>query len=148
MKLDKLKPAKGSVFKRKRIARGQGSGMARTATRGHKGSQSRAGYSRRYSYEGGQMPIQRRVPKFGFKNINRKTYSIFNLDRLEDIAGLYKVSEINPELLRKLKIISKNDEVKILGRGKLESKLTIKAHAFSEAAKKAIEDNGGAIEIL
>ena len=148
MDLSNLKPAKGSTHKKKRIARGQGSGMGRTATRGHKGAQSRSGYSRRFGFEGGQMPIHRRVPKFGFTNINTIVFQVFNLDRLDYIAGKLKVTSIDPDLLYRNHFIGKTDRIKILGRGTLESKLEVKAHAFSETAKKAIEGKGGKVEVI
>ena len=146
MDLSNLKPAKGSTHSKKRIARGQGSGRGRTATRGHKGAQSRSGYSRRFGFEGGQMPIQRRIPKFGFNNINRKVFQVFNLDRLQYISEKLKVKNIDPDILYQNNIIGKTDLIKIIGRGKLEVKIDVKAHAFSETAKKAIEEKGGKTE--
>lgn len=146
MDLSNLKPAKGSTHSKKRIARGQGSGRGRTATRGHKGAQSRSGYSRRFGFEGGQMPIHRRIPKFGFKNINSKVFHVFNLDRLQYISEKLKVKNIDPDILYQNNIIGKRDLVKIIGRGKLEIKIDVRAHAFSETAKKAIEEKGGKTE--
>jgi len=143
MDLSNLKPADGATKKDKRIARGQGSGHGGTSTRGHKGAQSRSGYSRKIGFEGGQMPLQRRVPKFGFKNINRVEYRALNIDMLQEIAQGNKLQEITPEVLRAHGLISKNDIVKILGRGKLTMKLDVKAHAFSATAVKAIEEQGG-----
>lgn len=148
MDLSSLKPADGSVKKRKRVGRGQGSGRGGTSTRGHNGAQSRSGYSRRPGFEGGQMPLQRRVPKFGFTNPNRKEYTGINLDRLEAIAEKYKVTEINLEFLRKQRIIGKSELVKVLGNGELKSKLTVQAHAASASAKEAIENAGGTIETI
>jgi large subunit ribosomal protein L15 len=148
MDLSSLKPADGSVKKRKRIGRGQGSGRGGTSTRGHKGAQSRSGYSRRPGFEGGQMPLQRRVPKFGFTNPNRKEYTGINLDRLEAIAEKYGTTEINLEFLRKQRIIGKSEMIKILGNGELKSKLTVQAHGVSASAKEAIENAGGTIETV
>jgi large subunit ribosomal protein L15 len=144
MELNNLKPASGSVKNRKRIARGQGSGKGGTSTRGHKGAKSRSGYSSKVGFEGGQMPLQRRVPKFGFKNINRVEYRGINLDMLETLASENNLSTIDLEVLRTHGIISKNDLVKILGRGELKTKIEVKVHAFSAAAKAAIESQGGA----
>lgn len=145
MNLGSLKPASGSVKTRKRIGRGQGSGRGGTSTRGHKGAKSRSGYSRKIGFEGGQMPLQRRVPKSGFKNINRVEYKAINLDVIQSLVDKKKVSEITPEVLSTNGIVSKNDKIKILGRGELKAKVTVKAHAFSETAKAAIEKNGGEI---
>ena len=144
MNLNELKPAKGSVRTNYRRGRGQGSGGGGTATRGHKGAQSRSGYSSKRGFEGGQMPLQRRIPKFGFKNINRIDYNGINLDSIQKLVEKIKVSEITPDILIKNGLASKNDLVKILGRGELKSKVSISAHAFTETAKKAIEDKGGA----
>jgi large subunit ribosomal protein L15 len=143
MDLSKLKPAEGSVKKRKRVGRGEGSGHGGTSTRGHKGAKSRSGYSRKKGFEGGQMPLQRRVPKFGFKNINRKEYRGVNLDTIQAMADEHKLSEINIETLIAHGLASKSDRVKILGRGELNAKLSVKAHAFSASAKAAIEKQGG-----
>lgn len=143
MKLNTLKPAAGSVRSNYRRGRGQGSGGGGTATRGHKGAQSRSGYSRKRGFEGGQMPLQRRVPKFGFKNINRVEYRGINLDSLQLLIEVNKLSEITPDVLVKIGAASKNDLIKIMGRGELKSKVDIKAHAFTATAKKAIEDKGG-----
>jgi large subunit ribosomal protein L15 len=149
MDLSNLKPAQGSVKKNnKRLGRGEGSGSGGTASRGHKGAKSRSGYSKKLGFEGGQMPLQRRVPKFGFKNPNRKEYHGINLDTLENLVEQHKVSEINAEFLREKSIIGKNDLVKILGRGELKSKLTVEAHAFSKTAKEAIESKGGSTKII
>lgn len=143
MDLSNLKPAKGSVKTSKRIGRGQGSGKGGTSTRGHKGAKSRSGYSRKIGFEGGQMPIYRRVPKFGFKNINRVEYNGINIDTLQKLAESKNVQVIDLEVLKQSGLISKNDLVKILGRGELKAKLEVKAHAFTQKAKQAIEANGG-----
>ena len=143
MDLSNLKPAKGSTKKPKRIGRGQGSGKGGTSTRGHKGAQSRSGYSRKIGHEGGQMPIARRLPKFGFTNFNRVEYKGINLDVLQLIAEKQEITVINPEVLLKSGYVSRRDRIKILGRGTLTSKLEITAHAFSATAKKAIEETGG-----
>lgn len=142
MKLHTLKPAEGSVKTNKRLGRGQGSGGS-TAGRGHKGAQSRSGYSQKIGFEGGQMPLQRRVPKFGFKNNNKITFKAVNLDVLEELAGKNSTSEITIKFLLEHGVISKNDKVKILGRGDLKSKLSVEAHAFSSTAAQAIEKIGG-----
>lgn len=143
MKLNSLTPAKGSVKTNYRRGRGQGSGGGGTATRGHKGAQSRSGYSKKRGFEGGQMPLQRRVPKFGFKNINRVEYKGVNLDVIQKIVDAKKVSEINLDVLIQNGIASKNDMIKVLGRGELKSKVDIKVHAFTATAKAAIEAKGG-----
>jgi len=148
MDLSNLKPATGSTKKVKRIGRGQGSGHGGTSTRGHKGAQSRSGYSKKLGFEGGQMPLVRRVPKFGFKNINRKEFKGINLDVLQQLADKKNISVINLEILHESGYISKHDRYKILGRGELKAKLDITAHAFSASAKKAIEDLGGVANIL
>lgn len=142
MKLHTLKPAEGSTKTNKRLGRGQGSGGS-TAGRGHKGAKSRSGYSKKFGFEGGQMPLQRRVPKFGFKNNNKIYYKSVNLDLLEQIAEKNKGAEINFDLLVSNGIIGKNDKIKVLGRGELKSKVNVQAHAFSETALKAIEKVGG-----
>ena len=146
MDLSNLKPAKGSVQKDKRLGRGQGSGKGGTATRGHKGQKSRSGYSKRIGFEGGQMPLQRRVPKHGFKNINRKEYKAVNLSTLEELAERKKLTKIDVQTLVDAGLVSRNDLVKILGNGKLAKKLEVKAHAFSTTAQKAIEELKGSIE--
>lgn len=148
MKLSGLKPANGSVKNNYRRGRGQGSGGGGTATRGHKGAQSRSGYSSKRGFEGGQMPLQRRIPKFGFKNINRIEYHGINLDSIQKLVEKTKISEINPDVLIKNGMASKNDLVKILGRGELKVKVDIKAHAFTSSAKKAIEEKGGSVTQL
>ena len=146
MDLSNLKPAKGSVKKKKRIARGIGSGKGRTSTRGHKGQKSRSGYSRRFGFEGGQMPIHRRLPKFGFKNINRVEYKAINIDILEKLAKEKSITNIDIETLKNAGYIQKNDLVKILANGELTAKIEVKAHAFSKAAVEAIEKAGGKAE--
>jgi large subunit ribosomal protein L15 len=143
MKLSSLKPAEGSVKTRKRVGRGQGSGLGGTSARGHKGAQSRSGYSRKPGFEGGQMPLQRRVPKFGFKNINRVEYKAINLDTIQSLAESAGVKVINFETLYTNGLVSKSDLVKILSRGALTSPLEIHAKGFSSAAKTAIEAAGG-----
>ena len=143
MNLSNLKPAKGSVKSQKRIGRGQGSGYGGTSTRGHKGAKSRSGYSSKRGFEGGQMPLQRRLPKFGFKNINRVEYKAVNICTLEEIASKRGVSEINIDTLLEAGLVSKNDRVKILGSGELKTKLTVSAHAFSKGAAAAIEAKEG-----
>ncbi|MBX3165493.1 MAG: 50S ribosomal protein L15 [Bacteroidetes bacterium] len=143
MKLDTLKPATGSVKNNYRRGRGQGSGGGGTATRGHKGAQSRSGYSAKRGFEGGQMPLQRRLPKFGFKNINRVEYHGINLDIIQKLIDKTNATEVDFETLVQNGLANKNQLVKILGRGELKSKVEIKAHAFTASAKKAIEDKGG-----
>jgi large subunit ribosomal protein L15 len=148
MNLSSLKPAKGSVKSRKRIGRGTGSGKGGTSTRGHKGAQSRSGYSSKRGFEGGQMPLQRRVPKFGFKNPFRVEYHGINLDTLQSLAEKNRISNIDVDVLIKNGLANKNEKIKILGRGKLNSKLDVKAHAFSATAKEAIEAQGGTTATL
>jgi large subunit ribosomal protein L15 len=143
MKLNNLKPAEGSTKTRKRIGRGQGSGRGGTSTRGHKGAQSRSGYSSKAGFEGGQMPLQRRIPKFGFKNINRVEYAGVNLDTLQKLVDEKKVTSITQAILVENGLVGKNDRIKILGRGELKAKLEVTAHAFSATAKSAIEAAGG-----
>jgi large subunit ribosomal protein L15 len=143
MKLNELKPANGSVRSNYRRGRGQGSGGGGTATRGHKGAQSRSGHSAKRGFEGGQMPLQRRLPKFGFKNINRIEHHGINLDAIQALIDKTKVTEITLDVLVKNGLAHKNDRVKIMGRGELKSKVDIKIHAFTATAKKAIEDKGG-----
>jgi large subunit ribosomal protein L15 len=146
MKLHTLKPAPGSTKTNKRLGRGQGSGGS-TAGRGHKGAQSRSGYHKKFGFEGGQMPLQRRVPKFGFKNNNKIYFKPINLDALEELAKKTNSNSLNVQLMRDNGIVGKNDLVKILGRGELKSKLSVEAHAFSETATKAIETAGGNVTI-
>ena len=144
MNLSNLKPAKGSVKSKKRIARGQGSGHGGTATRGHKGQKSRSGYSKKVGFEGGQMPLQRRVPKFGFKNINRVDYKGINLDTIQALVDAKKIKdEVTFEILLANGLVRKNELVKILGRGALTSKLNVTAHKFTATAQAAIEASGG-----
>lgn len=143
MNLNNLTPAKGSTKSGKRIARGQGSGRGGTSTRGHKGAKSRSGYSRKIGFEGGQMPLQRRVPKFGFKNINRVEYKAINLDIIESLIERKGVKEITPEILQENGLVSRNELVKILGRGEMKSTINVTAHKFSDTAKTAIEGKGG-----
>lgn len=145
MDLSSLKPAKGSTKSRKRLGRGQGSGRGGTSTRGHKGAQSRSGYSRKIGFEGGQMPLQRRLPKFGFTNVNRIEYKAVNIDTLEELAKKKSLTEITPEVLREAGLISGTDRVKILGNGALTVKLDVTAHAFSKSAVAAIEANQGQV---
>ncbi|MEX2235234.1 MAG: 50S ribosomal protein L15 [Cyclobacteriaceae bacterium] len=142
MKLHTLKPAEGSTKTNKRLGRGQGSGGS-TAGRGHKGAQSRSGYKSRPGFEGGQMPLQRRIPKFGFKNNNKIYYKGINLDVLEGLAERTKGANLSLQFLIENGVVSKNDKVKVLGRGELKSKISVEAHAFSETATKAIEKVGG-----
>ena len=149
MKLHELKPAEGSTKNRKRTGRGQGSGKGGTSTKGHKGAKSRSGYKTKIGFEGGQMPLQRRVPKFGFKNINRVEYKGINLDTIQNlIDNSKKIGDLNPEILIENGLANKKDLVKILGRGELKSKINIKAHGFSATAKAAIEKLGGTVEIV
>ena len=144
MQLNNLQPAKGSVKSGKRIGRGQGSGKGGTATRGHKGQKSRSGYSRKIGFEGGQMPLQRRVPKFGFKNINRKEYQGINLDILQQLVDSGKIKDsVTMDVLIVNRLARKNDLIKILGRGELKAKLNITVHKFTATAKAAIEKAGG-----
>jgi len=146
MDLSNMKPAGGSTKGSKRIGRGQGSGYGGTSTRGHKGAKSRSGYSRKTGFEGGQMPLQRRVPKFGFKNINRKEYKGINISTLQELAEKKKLTDIGVETLIEAGLVQKNTLVKILGNGELKTKLNVKAHAFSESAVKAIEALEGSVE--
>lgn len=148
MRLHTLKPAEGSIKKEKRIGRGQGSGRGGTSTRGHKGAQSRSGYSRKKGFEGGQMPLQRRMPKFGFKNPFRVEYKVFNLTQLQEIADKHNVKTIDVDLLRKHRLVQKTDVVKVLGRGELKASLEVKVNAFSDTAKKAIENAGGTAQTI
>ncbi|MCB0736306.1 MAG: 50S ribosomal protein L15 [Bacteroidetes bacterium] len=143
MDLSNLKPAKGSVHKGKRVGRGEGSGKGGTAARGHKGAQSRSGYSVKRGFEGGQMPLQRRVPKFGFKNINKVVYVPINLDVLQALSDKIGSTEIGFDQFQANGLASKNDRVKILGGGELTSTITVSAHAFSRTAAEAIEAKGG-----
>jgi large subunit ribosomal protein L15 len=148
MKLSNLKPAEGSIKNRKRVGRGTGSGRGGTSTRGHKGAGSRSGTSTKVGFEGGQMPLQRRIPKFGFKNINRVEYVGVNLDVLQSLAEKFSLQSIDLEALKAHGLMSKSDKVKILGRGELKAKLEVKAHAFTATAKAAIEAIGGTVVTL
>ena len=138
MNLSNLKPAEGSTKTRKRIGRGSGSGLGGTSTRGHKGAKSRSGYKRKIGFEGGQMPLQRRVPKFGFKNINRVEYKAINLETLQALAEKTNASKLGIEALVEAGFISSNQLVKILGKGTISAKLEVEAHAFSKSAEAAI----------
>ena len=148
MELHNLKPAKGSVRNRKRIARGSGSGRGGTATRGHKGQKSRSGYSRKRNFEGGQMPLQMRIPKRGFNNLNRVEYVPVNLSRLQEIYDKFSIDTITPEVLAEKGIVRKNNKIKILAGGEMACKLNITAHAVSSSAKEAIEKLGGSINLI
>ncbi len=145
MDLSNLKPAEGSVKNNKRLGRGQGSGRGGTATKGHKGAQSRSGYKRKIGFEGGQMPLYRRVPKFGFKNINRKEYRGINLQLIQELADKKKITTINVDVLIENGMARKNDLVKILGMGELTAKLEVTAHGFTKSAQAAIEAQGGSV---
>lgn len=148
MNLSNLQPAEGSTKQRKRVGRGQGSGRGGTSTRGHKGAKSRSGYSKKVGFEGGQMPLQRRVPKFGFTNINRKEFKGINLDTLQFLVETKKVNAITIDVILDNGLASKNDKIKILGRGELKAKLDVTVHAFSATAKAAIEAAGGTANTL
>lgn len=148
MDLSNLRPAKGSNKKGKRLGRGQGSGKGGTSTRGHKGAKSRSGYSRKVGFEGGQMPLQRRLPKYGFKNVNRVEYKGINISTLQTIAEEHNIEKIDFEVLVKTGFVNKNALVKILGNGTLNLKIEVHAHAFSKSAKEAIEANKGTVVIL
>jgi large subunit ribosomal protein L15 len=145
MDLSNLKPAKGSIKRSKRLGRGQGSGKGGTSTRGHKGAKSRSGYSKKIGFEGGQMPLQRRVPKYGFKNVNRKEYKAINISTLQSLAEKNNLEKIDFAVLAKAGLVSKNDLVKILGKGTLERKIEVHAHAFSKSAVEAIEAQKGTV---
>ncbi|MDX1628173.1 MAG: 50S ribosomal protein L15 [Fulvivirga sp.] len=148
MKLNTLKPAEGSVKNKKRIGRGQGSGRGGTSTRGHKGAKSRSGYSKKIGFEGGQMPLQRRVPKFGFTNPNKVAYKAVNLSTLQQLVDEAKVKKVDVDTLKKHGLAGKNDKIKILGNGELKAKVDVTAHAFSSTAAKAIEAAGGKVTKL
>jgi large subunit ribosomal protein L15 len=147
MELHSLKPAEGAGKKRKRIARGIGSGHGRTATRGHKGAKSRSGFKNKRNFEGGQMPIQMRLPKIGFNNHNRKAYAVVNLDSLQAMSERHGVEKFDLDTLVKLGAVRKNDLVKVLGSGELKGKFEVTAHAFSKTAKSAIEAAGGSATV-
>lgn len=146
MDLTNLKPAEGSIKREKRIGRGQGSGHGGTSTRGHKGAKSRSGYSRKIGFEGGQMPLQRRLPKYGFNNMNRVEYKGINLSTLQALAEKKNLNEISVTTLVEAGLASKSDLIKILGKGELKAKLSVKAHAFSKSAQAAIESLKGTAE--
>ena len=148
MKLSNLKPAVGATKNRKRIARGPGSGKGGTAARGHKGAKSRSGWSRKRNFEGGQMPLQMRLPKVGFKNADRIVYQPMNLSTLESISKKYSTNEISLDFLVEKGIVKKTTKVKILGKGELSSKVTVTAHKCSEAAKQTIENLGGSVNLV
>jgi large subunit ribosomal protein L15 len=148
MNLHTIRPAKGATHKQKRLGRGEASGKGGTSTKGNKGGQSRAGYQRKMAHEGGQMPIQRRLPKRGFKNPHRVSYKVFNLGQIDQLAEKYNITEFSPENLYINGLIAQTDLVKVLGNGELKAKLTFKVNAISEKAKAAIEGAGGTIEIL
>lgn len=143
MELNNLRPAAGSTKKNKRVGRGEGSGRGGTSTRGHKGAQSRSGYSRKSGFEGGQMPLQRRIPKFGFKNVNRKEYKVVNLSNLQQLADDKKVEKVDKAILVENGLAGKKDLIKVLGNGELKAKLEVVADGFSKSAIAAIEANGG-----
>jgi len=147
MELHNLRPAKGATKSEKRIGRGQGAGTGGTAGRGHKGAKSRSGYSRKRAFEGGQMPLQMRLPKRGFKNINRVEYVGINVARLQDLANKYNLSEISDASLAAAGIVKKTDKVKVLGNGELSTKLTVSTSAISTSAKEKIEAAGGSVNI-
>lgn len=148
MDLTNLKPAKGSVNSKKRVGRGEGSKKGGTSTRGHKGAQSRSGYSKKFGFEGGQMPLQRRIPKRGFKNPNRTEYRVFNLSQLQALAEKHSLTTIDFDTLKDLRQVQKSDLVKVLANGEVKTGLTVHAHAFSAKAKEAIEAAGGSTNII
>ncbi len=148
MNLHTLKPAKGAVKQKKRVARGPGSGRGGTSTRGHKGAKSRSGFKNKRNFEGGQMPLQMRLPKRGFKSPNRVAYTVLNLDRLQEVVDKYNVTSLDLETMVEKGIVGKNDRVKVLGRGDLNAAVTIAVHAVSESAKAAIEAKGGTVNLV
>lgn len=148
MDLSNLQPAKGSSHRKRRLGRGQGSGYGGTSTRGNKGAGSRSGYSHKIGFEGGQMPLQRRLPKFGFKNVNRVSYKAINLEDLQKLADEKNIADINVSVLLEAGLVGKNDKVKVLGNGAVTKALNVTADAFSESAKSAIEAAGGKVETL
>jgi len=148
MDLSNLKPAKGSTKTHKRLGRGQGSGKGGTSTRGHKGAKSRSGYSQKIGFEGGQMPLHRRLPKWGFTNRNRVEYRGINVDVLQKLFESKNITVVDPEILYAHGLVGKNDLIKVLGRGELKAKMEVKAHAFSDKAKEAIEALGGVATII
>ncbi len=148
MNLHTIKPAKGATHKEKRLGRGEASGKGGTSTKGNKGGQSRAGYQRKMAHEGGQMPIQRRLPKRGFKNPHRVSYKVFNLSQIEELVAKYEITEVSAENLYINGLIARTDLVKILGNGEIKTKLVFKVNAVSATAKTAIEAAGGSVDIL
>ena len=148
MSLNNLQPAKGSIKHSKRVGRGAGSGKGGTSTRGNKGAKARSGYHQKVGFEGGQMPLYRRVPKFGFKNLNRVEYVGINIDTLNNLAETKNITDFNIDVLKQNGLISGKDRIKILGRGELSKTVNVTAHAFSAAAKKAIEDKGGVATVI
>ncbi|MEM9884281.1 MAG: 50S ribosomal protein L15 [Bacteroidota bacterium] len=149
MKLSNLKPAKGGASKgKKRVARGQGSGKGGTSTRGHKGDKSRSGHKLKRNFEGGQMPLQMRLPKRGFKSPNRVEYVVLNLDRLQEITEKYHTTDLTFDVLVEHRLVRKRDRVKVLGRGKIEASVNVSVHAASASAKEAIEAKGGSVNII
>lgn len=148
MDLSNLKPSTGATKINRRLGRGTGSGMGGTSTRGHKGAKSRSGYSQKIGFEGGQMPLHRRIPKFGFKNPNRVEYKSLNLDSLTELVGKLKTTQISVDTLIENGLVGKKELIKILGRGELKAKLEVSAHAFSDSAKEAIENAGGKVIVL
>jgi len=148
MDLSNIKPSTGSTKVNRRLGRGTGSGMGGTSTRGHKGAKSRSGYSQKIGFEGGQMPLHRRIPKFGFKNPNRVEYKSLNLDSLTDLVEKLKTTQISVDTLIENGLVGKRELIKILGRGELKAKLEVSAHAFSDSAKEAIENAGGKAIVL
>ncbi|MBS1916500.1 MAG: 50S ribosomal protein L15 [Bacteroidetes bacterium] len=148
MKLHTIQPAKGSTHREKRLGRGEASGKGGTSTKGNKGHQSRSGFKNRIAHEGGQMPIQRRIPKRGFKNPHRVSYKVFNLGQIDQLIEKYSIKEFSPENLYINGLISQTDLVKVLGNGEIKNKVSFKVNAVSEKAKTAIEEVGGTVEIL
>lgn len=148
MKLHNLRPAKGAVHKEKRLGRGEASGHGGTSTKGNKGHQSRSGFKNKMAHEGGQMPIQRRIPKRGFKNINRVEYKVFNIGQIDTLIEKYGIQEFSLENLYINGLVNQTDRVKILGNGELKSKITFKVNAISGKAKEAVEAAGGSVEIV
>jgi large subunit ribosomal protein L15 len=148
MKLHEIKPAEGSTHRQKRLGRGEASGKGGTSTKGNKGGQSRAGYQRKFAHEGGQMPIQRRLPKRGFKNPHRVEYKVFNIGQIDHLVETYELQEFTMENLYVNGLVSRTDLVKVLGNGELKSKVNFKVNAVSEKAKAAIEAAGGTVEIV
>jgi large subunit ribosomal protein L15 len=148
MKLHELRPAKGAVKKSKRIGRGQGSGKGGTATRGHKGAKSRSGYSQKRGFEGGQIPLQRRLPKKGFKSFNAITFEPFNFSKINELVEKYSLTEFSFELLRDLKLVNKSTRIKVLAQGELNSNVNFTVHAMSAKAKEVIESKGNTVTLI